>query len=1200
MKIENLFTRPINREVKGVIKIGQSDDESVFQELDEYVVTQELQGHFRHFFDAYQHALQVPTDQMGVWISGFFGSGKSHFLKIISYLLDTKRIVQKRKPVDFFEEKMIHKSTLEKMKMASKGNNDVILFNVDSKSEADSKQNKLAIVKVFNKVFNELLGYSPSIPWLAQLEEILNSKGQYEEFKKLFEIESGLSWIDGRDEIYYNEDAMILALSKATEMSVESARKWITNGEENYEISVESFAIRLAKFVSQQNEDYRLIFLADEMGQYISENTQLMLNLQTLVEDIGKLTNGKVWIIVTSQQDIDTLKHGVSSMNDFSKIQSRFHLRLSLSSANADEVIKKRLLDKTDVAKETLKITYQEIEAGLKNKLSFSEHTVDMKTFKDAEDFASVYPFVPYQFHLLQKVFTGIREHGSAGKHLADGERNLLEAIQQAAISYQDKEIGVLVPFQNFYESIDQALEHSVRSTIIKAQQSETLEVFDISVLKLLFLIRYVKEMPANIDNLTTLMVQHVDDDKVSLMNAINDSLKRLEQHILIQRKGEEYVFLTNEEQDVNREIDQIQISNAKVITQIGQTIFQDILDIKRFNYCPFENRKGINYSFDVASWIDGHALSNGIASLGVRLLTPYFDEADSVESIVALSAKEQQVIVVLGENSTYYEDMLKKIKIQEYIRSHSTQNESELIKNILNKKVSESNELSKSIKVQLIHALEEAACYVNGVELKISTNLPNAKIANGLDLLIESIYPKLSYVVKQFQVEQLNELIKYTQGNIFGDQSEDVNFLATNELIEHIDNHTEHHAIVILGELLQKFSKKPIGWRETDILASLIYLLKDEKVIFKLDNRKMSLKDAQFVRTITKRHFQEKIILSKRKVIEESHLRTALLLVKDTVGLQIDHDKEDILAQKIRQIYKQQLDELEKIKLNYQYRFYPGENVVDNGIKEIKRIYAKEDTRELFQYLFEAENDILAFFEDFIPIRNFFEHHTAIYDTAMKLKERYRKDVNLLTSSAGKEAGKRLESIMKNSEPYSMIKELPSLNEQFRMALTDELEQASEPVIKTIQNNKNILIEDVRNSEKAKEKLEKSISHGFSHLKKRAEEAQTLSELNALKFEIEDLTKKYLDQIQGIKEEEQQIREMVHVSKKEILDSSVVEKHVKPLKKELSQRIFQRQDIIPRENIEIKNYAELDDYLSKIKSKIETELKLGKIVKIL
>jgi len=96
MELKNLFYKDIERDIKGVIKIGQDDDENIYQELEEYVVTRELSKHFSEFFESYKKGINNYTDKIGVWISGFFGSGKSHFLKILSYLLENKEVKGKR------------------------------------------------------------------------------------------------------------------------------------------------------------------------------------------------------------------------------------------------------------------------------------------------------------------------------------------------------------------------------------------------------------------------------------------------------------------------------------------------------------------------------------------------------------------------------------------------------------------------------------------------------------------------------------------------------------------------------------------------------------------------------------------------------------------------------------------------------------------------------------------------------------------------------------------------------------------------------------------------------------------------------------------------------------------------------------------------------------------------------------------------
>ena len=103
MILKDMFAKPIDRDIKGVIKVGQDDNSNIKQELEEYVVTRELQKHFAEFFASYKRGINGNTDKMGVWISGFFGSGKSHFLKILSYLLANKT-VDGKSAIDYFAE----------------------------------------------------------------------------------------------------------------------------------------------------------------------------------------------------------------------------------------------------------------------------------------------------------------------------------------------------------------------------------------------------------------------------------------------------------------------------------------------------------------------------------------------------------------------------------------------------------------------------------------------------------------------------------------------------------------------------------------------------------------------------------------------------------------------------------------------------------------------------------------------------------------------------------------------------------------------------------------------------------------------------------------------------------------------------------------------------------------------------------------
>ena len=270
---------------------------------------------------------------------------------------------------------------------------------------------------------------------------------------------------------------------------------------------MENFTKWVKEYLDTKGPEHRLLFFVDEIGQFVGQDGHLMLNLQTIVENLGVACNGRAWGIVTSQEDIDTVLGSLSSArtNDFSKIQGRFKTRLSLSSANTDDVIQSRLIEKKPEVQGELKALYRKNADILKNQLSFSRTGMTLYSYRSDDDFVRNYPFIPYQFQLLQKVFETIRKAGATGLHLSRGERSMLDAFQYAGKIAANKDFGVLVPLYWFYPSIESFLDTSVKRTIDQAKEKPTLNEFDIFVLQTLFMIRYVNEVKGNIDNLIRL-----------------------------------------------------------------------------------------------------------------------------------------------------------------------------------------------------------------------------------------------------------------------------------------------------------------------------------------------------------------------------------------------------------------------------------------------------------------------------------------------------------------------------------------------------------------------------------------------------------------------------------------------------------------------------------------------------------------------
>lgn len=674
MRLHDIYKNDIDRDINGVIKVAQDDQRSMEQELSEYVITRELRRHFATFLNHYEHSLDSPTDKIGVWISGFFGSGKSHFLKMLSYLL-SNRVVAGKPAISYFEDKFDDPMMFAQLERCAGVPTDTILFNIDSKSPIT--KDATAILRVFAKVFYEHLGFYGNDLKVAKFEQFISKRGKFSEFQQEFEAINGDSWLNARDAFAFWEDDIVSALQTVLGISETAARNWF-NGEETAELTIEQLVAEIRDYIHSRGRDYRLLFMIDEVGQYIGSDGSLMLNLQTIVEEIGSKCEGRVWVMVTSQEAIDSITK--ISGDDFSKIQGRFNTRLSLSSSSVDEVIQKRILAKTDVAAQMLAMNYEKNSAVLRNLFTFQGAVKDLKGYEGSGEFVATYPFVPYQFRLMQNVLAQIRKHGNSGKHLSGGERSMLSGFQEAAQALENRDENALAPFSLFYNTVHTFLDSTIRRVIDRSQRAaearDGLESYDVDVLKLLYLIRYVDDIKANLDNITTLMVDDIRADKIIMRKTVQQSLDRLLSQNYIARNGDTYAFLTDDEQDIAREIRQTVVGSADVTQKIIEAVYGDLYDSKKFRYEKND--------FPLDRLVDETVFGSLTGAVKLRLVTVASDLYGSGEQSLIMKSSDNEAILVLCDEYPYFEELENALKIRKYIKGRNVPQLPQAIQDII------------------------------------------------------------------------------------------------------------------------------------------------------------------------------------------------------------------------------------------------------------------------------------------------------------------------------------------------------------------------------------------------------------------------------------------------------------------------------------------------------------------------------------
>lgn len=1092
MKIQSMFQKDINRDINGVVKVAQDDEKSLHQELSEYIITKELRRHFRTFFDNYTKAIDQPTDKMGVWISGFFGSGKSHFLKMLSYLLSNKE-VQEVPAIDYFKDKfddpMMYAQAVKCVSIPTES----ILFNIDI--EGPINKDKTAVLRTFAKMFYNHCGFYGDDLKIAKLERFIDRQGKTEEFRQKFEEVNGGPWVETRDSFAFFEDDVVEVLQSVLGMSEQAARNWF-NGEETNELSIAQLVSDIKEYVDSKGDKFRLLFMVDEVGQYIGDDGDLMINLQSLVEELGAKCMGKVWVMVTSQEAIDSVVKIAG--DDFSKIQGRFNTRLSLSSSSVDEVIKKRVLAKTEEADQLLHMVYDKEQAVLKNLFVFNDSVLDIKGFADGGEFAATFPFVPYQFIIIQKVLAEIRKHGNSGKHLSGGERSMLSGFQEAAQKVQDKDENALLPFYLFYDTVHTFLESAIRRVIDRCQNAadnhDGIEPQDVAVLKLLYLVRYIDDIKANIDNIATLMVDDIRTDKIALRASVTASLERLQSQNYVSRNGDTYAFLTDEEQDVAVDIKNTVVDSNQITQSIAQTVFGEIYPAKKFKHG--------RYDFAYDQYID--ETLNGSASGGIRLrvITVASDHyKDSDQQLIMESQVNNEAIIVLSGDTPYYDELEQAMKIRKYVKQKNVSQLPETIQDIIRKRQQQARHLEDRAKGYLEKAIVDAKVVVHGEIMAIKAGTAKDKLDAALSGLVESVYSKLN-MVNHF-VESDADILAILNGTADSDLSLVGSGANNEDALNEISQWLELKSVgptISMGDVQRRYQAIPYGWKEIDIAALIARLIAQQKISIKYGGAVVAKDDRRLVDYLRKKSEVDKAVVARRIAPSEDLMRKSISFLRDYLGAMDIPSDEDGLVRFVLNTFETKLAHYQGLLDQYAQNRYPEKEQVTTARDLAQDILSqRKDNVALLNRMVQKQDDLLDSSEDMEGVELFFKSQRTVFDEAIKQMNRVSRERDYFaTDPDTQEVFRTISGILAMPKPYNRIGELPELIGKVKAAYQALLELKKEEVAETIRQ----CMQDVHQlAGEARDAgaLLKQADDYFAGKRDAAKEALSLTELDAM-----------------------------------------------------------------------------------------------------
>jgi len=577
MKQRELYERPIDRTVNPAVSATDLNAETVKTEIEEYVFTDEI---IKGLYDVIDGIRNHNVSHNGIWINGYYGSGKSHFLKYLTYCLKPEysevalarleEAVSKRVEKDWSYEPsnivIAHIKT-----WVNRADIHTILFNIGTVHNSNVNSNE-TFVEVFWNQFNAYRGMNSFDPSLAYyLEQPLLEAGLLDEFKARLK-QQNYDWDERAYALASTQTDMILGLAKELlpSLSTDVIREHIKH--KDLPLSVKNFCDEIKRYTERQPDGFRLLFMVDEVSQFINNNEDLLLQLQQVVTEFAKASEGKVWAVCTAQQDLSEILTSVGynlTTENYGKIMGRFEIRVSLIGTSDDEITRIRILSKKPEKIFSLQELYKKEKSAIDTQFDLP---VSYHGYQTQDDFVNYYPFVPYQFRLIKQVLDNFVNLHFIDKQNKGTERAIIKITHNTAKQTMDDEVGDVISFDRFYNStLAGTLTASGQRFI--ANGNEMIKTFSTDdgenrfahrVLNVLYMICNLSDtdklvFPATVNNLCTLLMDKLDESRLNMKQRVNDVVEFLEKNNIIRHEDTEssgstetvYSFYSEAEREV-------------------------------------------------------------------------------------------------------------------------------------------------------------------------------------------------------------------------------------------------------------------------------------------------------------------------------------------------------------------------------------------------------------------------------------------------------------------------------------------------------------------------------------------------------------------------------------------------------------------------------------------------------------------------
>lgn len=534
--IKELFANDISRRIEEVIKVDQGDEQIIRDEISEYHATASIRSRYVEILERYRETPNKPHEGVGVWVSGFFGSGKSSFAKMLGVALENRRLAGQGAAELFGRRTGDQKIQVLLANISQHIPTNAVIFDVST--DRGIRSGSQGITEIMYKLFLQNLGYARDLD-LSELEITLEAQGKLEEFKKAYARIFQKDWDVEKSLITIAVQRASRVMHELEPETFTTADSWRESAMKRADVTPGTLAERCTELMKRRRPNHSLVFVIDEVGQFVARDVQKMLDLQGVVQSLGRVGRGKLWLVVTSQEKLTELVGGIDDKRvELARLMDRFPLQVHLEPSDISEVTSKRVLSKNAVAEGTLRELFERNRGRLTNNTHL---TADIKLPElTGESFINLYPLLPYQVDLIIQVVSGLRMQGGASKHVGGANRTIIKLAQQLLIhpdvNLADQPVGTLARIDQIYDLVAGNISSEIRGKIesIKDKVEHPLAQ---PVAKAICLLQYVKSVHRTAENISASL--HSDVEADSRLSEVHAALGELTRALMI-RQGQD------------------------------------------------------------------------------------------------------------------------------------------------------------------------------------------------------------------------------------------------------------------------------------------------------------------------------------------------------------------------------------------------------------------------------------------------------------------------------------------------------------------------------------------------------------------------------------------------------------------------------------------------------------------------------------